>query len=91
MRYLVKLLRPPNGGIVLDPFMGSGTTGMAAILEDMDFIGMENVEEYKKIADQRIEFVRQNKELILKEGLKPEIIKKVKPKDSGSGLERVFE
>jgi len=89
MRYLVKLLRPPKRGIVLDPFMGSGSTGMAAILEDMDFIGFEQVSEYKEIADQRIRFVQDNKDLILKEGLKPEIVKKVKKTES-NGLDKVF-
>jgi hypothetical protein len=89
MRYLCRLLKTPVRGIVLDPFKGSGSTGMAAILEDMDFIGMENVEEYKNIADQRIEFVRQNKDLILEKGIKPEIIKKVKVKPD-DGLKKVF-
>jgi site-specific DNA-methyltransferase (adenine-specific) len=53
MRYLCKLITPP-GGIVLDPFMGSGSTGCAAILEDFRFIGMELDEEYFKIAEARI-------------------------------------
>ena len=53
MRYLCKLITPP-GGIVLDPFMGSGSTGCAAILEDFKFIGMELDEEYFKIAEARI-------------------------------------
>ena len=41
MRYLVRLTKTPTGGIVLDPFMGSGTTGCACALEGRDFIGIE--------------------------------------------------
>ena len=40
MRYLVRLITPPNG-IVLDPFNGSGTTGVACKLEGMNYVGME--------------------------------------------------
>ena len=55
MRYLVKLVTP-QGGLVLDPFMGSGSTGKACMLEGMRFIGMELSEEYVKIAEARIEY-----------------------------------
>lgn len=55
MRYLVKLVTP-QGGLVLDPFMGSGSTGKACMLEGMRFIGMELSEEYVKIAQARIEY-----------------------------------
>lgn len=51
---LIKALCPENG-IVLDPFMGSGTTGAAAIIENRNFIGMELDEQYFKIANERIE------------------------------------
>lgn len=44
MKYLVKLITPPKG-VVLDPFMGSGSTGLAALSEDRTFIGMEKDEE----------------------------------------------
>jgi len=54
MRYLCRLITPPNG-IILDPFMGSGSTGKAAILEGFDFIGIEREAEYLKIAEARIE------------------------------------
>lgn len=40
MRYLIRLITPP-GGIVLDPFAGSGTTGIAALLEAARFVGVE--------------------------------------------------
>jgi len=54
MRYLVRLTKTPTGGVVLDPFMGSGTTGMAAVLEGRDFIGIEREPEYFAIAEKRI-------------------------------------
>lgn len=54
MRYLVRMVTP-NGGIVLDPFMGSGTTGCAAMLEGMNFIGIDITPEYKEIAERRIQ------------------------------------
>ncbi len=54
MRYLVRLTSTPTGGIVLDPFMGSGTTGIAAVLEGRDFIGIELNAEYLEIAERRI-------------------------------------
>jgi len=53
MRYLVRLVTPP-GGTVLDPFMGSGTTGIAAALERFDFVGIERDPEYLEIAQARI-------------------------------------
>lgn len=54
MAYLVRLVTPP-GGIVLDPFMGSGSTGKAAMREGMRFIGCELSDEYLAIARARIE------------------------------------
>ena len=53
MRWLIRLACPPFG-TVLDPFMGSGTTGCAAVLEDRSFIGIERDEEYFQIARGRI-------------------------------------
>jgi site-specific DNA-methyltransferase (adenine-specific) len=53
MRYLVRLVTPPNG-VVLDPFMGSGSTGCAAMLEKVQFIGIELNQEYVDIAEKRI-------------------------------------
>lgn len=53
MRYLCRLITPPNG-VVLDPFMGSGSTGIAALLEGFNFIGMEREEKYMEIAKVRI-------------------------------------
>lgn len=53
MEYLCKLVCPP-GGIVLDPFLGSGTTGCAAIKLGFQFIGIEREAEYIEIAKRRI-------------------------------------
>jgi site-specific DNA-methyltransferase (adenine-specific) len=53
MRYLCRLVTPP-GGVVLDPFMGSGSTGKAALLEGFGFIGIEREAEYLEIARGRI-------------------------------------
>lgn len=56
MRYLCRLVTPP-GGLVLDPFMGSGSTGKAAVLEGFRFVGIEREAEYVEIARARIEAV----------------------------------
>jgi site-specific DNA-methyltransferase (adenine-specific) len=53
MRYLCRLITPPNG-IVLDPFTGSGSTGKAAMAEGFRFIGIEREAEYIEIARARI-------------------------------------
>ena len=53
MRYLCRLVTPP-GGLVLDPFMGSGSTGKAAILEGFKFIGIELDNAYMAVAQERI-------------------------------------
>lgn len=54
MQYLVRLITPPNGK-VLDPFCGSGTTGIACKLEGFEFVGLEQDAEYSKIAQSRID------------------------------------
>lgn len=53
MAYLIKLITPP-GGTVLDPFMGSGSTGVAAKEAGFQFIGIEREAEYFEIANKRI-------------------------------------
>ena len=53
MTYLIKLVTPP-GGITLDPFMGSGSTGVAAVQSGYEFIGIEREEDYYAIAEQRV-------------------------------------
>ena len=58
MRYLVRLTKTPTGGVVLDPFTGSGTTGIACVLEGREFIGIEREPEYVEIAEKRIAHYR---------------------------------
>jgi site-specific DNA-methyltransferase (adenine-specific) len=83
MQYLVKMITPPNG-IVLDPFCGSGTTGVACKLEGYIFVGMEQDPEYTKIAQSRIknyieipddykEEVIETKTTIIKNNIKPQL------------------
>jgi len=55
MRYLVKLITPP-GGVVLDPFMGSGSTGKGAVIEGFNFVGIEQDADYLDIARARIQW-----------------------------------
>ena len=56
MRWFVRLVTPPGGG-VLDPFLGSATTGMACALEGHQFIGIEREADYLPIAEGRIQAV----------------------------------
>jgi site-specific DNA-methyltransferase (adenine-specific) len=60
MQYLVRLVTPRNG-IVLDPFMGSGSTGKACAYEGFDFIGIDQSAEYVAIAQARIDFALADK------------------------------
>jgi site-specific DNA-methyltransferase (adenine-specific) len=53
MRWLVRLVTP-EGGLVLDPFCGSGSTGAAAVLEDRQFLGIEREDEYVDVACARL-------------------------------------
>ncbi len=61
LEYFCKLTRPPHGGIVLDPFMGSGTTCIAAINTGRKYCGIELEPEYFEIAQKRIAYARVNK------------------------------
>ncbi|RJL15314.1 site-specific DNA-methyltransferase [Paracoccus siganidrum] len=54
MRYLCRLITPP-GGVVLDPFMGSGSTGRGAVLEGFGFVGIEREGDFLAIARDRID------------------------------------
>jgi site-specific DNA-methyltransferase (adenine-specific) len=56
MRELVKIV--PEGGVVLDPFAGSGTTGVAAVMEHRRFVGVEITEHYAAVAAARLEKAR---------------------------------
>jgi DNA modification methylase len=76
MQYLVRMVTPPNG-IVLDPFCGSGTTGIACKLEGFEFVGIEQDAEYCKIAEARIQNYQEEPEEPLKfieEESKPKVI-----------------
>ena len=64
MRYLCRLITPP-GGIILDPFCGSGSTGKAATLEGFDFIGIDTDADYLAIAEARIAAVTRQEALAL--------------------------
>jgi DNA modification methylase len=57
MRYLVKLVTP-KGGVVLDPYSGSGTTCVAAVLEGVDFVGVEKSAPYVERGRIRVEMAR---------------------------------
>jgi site-specific DNA-methyltransferase (adenine-specific) len=59
MKYLVNLITPTNG-IVLDPFMGSGSTGLACLSEGFDFVGIELNENYFEISKKRLQEVLTN-------------------------------
>lgn len=61
MQYLVRLVTPKDG-VVLDPFMGSGSTGKACVYEDFNFIGIDQDLDYVDIAKARIEFAQDSKD-----------------------------
>ena len=63
MRHLCRLVTPPDG-MVLDPFMGSGSTGKAALLEGFNFTGIELSPEYVEIANRRISHEREKAALL---------------------------
>jgi len=63
MEYLCTLTKTPTGGVVLDPFMGAGTTGIACVNTDRDFIGIEKESEYFKIAQRRINDIQNNRNM----------------------------
>ena len=60
MRYLCRLVAP-KGGVIVDPFMGSGSTGKAAIAEGFGFVGIEMDQDYFEIACARIEAAHKQK------------------------------
>ena len=62
MRWLCRLVTPP-GGLILDLFVGSGSTGVAAVLEGFGFLGIEKEAEYVQIADQRIQHASRQPDL----------------------------
>jgi DNA modification methylase len=83
MRYLVRMITPPNG-IVLDPFNGSGTTGVACKVEGFNYVGIELDAEYCKISEARIEGWKAEIEMpetIQQNEVKKEIVEQETPKN----------
>jgi len=64
MRYLVKLVTPP-GGTVLDPFLGSGSTAVACVLEGFDWVGCEMTEDYWSMIEARVEWAHNQPKTLL--------------------------
>lgn len=62
MRHLVRLLTPP-GGVILDPFMGTGTTAVAAKMEGFNFLGCDLTPEYVEVANYRVDRTLTNRRL----------------------------
>ena len=75
MKYLVRLITPPKG-TVLDPFMGSGTTGMACKEEGFDFIGIEKESEYYEIAKCRIKATKEPEKTLFDENASDDTLQK---------------
>lgn len=73
MAYMCRLVTPP-GGLVLDPFMGSGSTGKACMREGFRFLGIEREAEYLAIARARIEHEARRHGVLAAEALPPEAI-----------------
>ena len=71
MEYLIKLVTP-EGGVVLDPFTGSGSTGKAALLNGYKFIGIELTDEYLPIIEGRLKWA--NEQASQKEEEKNEVL-----------------
>ncbi len=83
MRYLVRLVTPKDG-VVLDPFMGSGSTGVATLIEDFKFVGIEMDEDYYEIAKQRVKSYKEFTEFFEEKEIKKQKSKaRSKKKDSG--------
>ena len=57
-----------EGDLILDPFFGSGTTAVACVLNERNFIGIEREEEYVNLANKRIEGAKKNLNNVLRYG-----------------------
>jgi site-specific DNA-methyltransferase (adenine-specific) len=90
MQYLCRLITPPNGTI-LDPFMGSGSTGKAAMYEGFNFIGVELMEDHMAIAEARIKFAQKDAYEISIGIKKPKTPKKEESKEPETDLSTFFE
>jgi site-specific DNA-methyltransferase (adenine-specific) len=64
MRYLVKLVTPP-AGTVLDPFLGSGSTAVACVLEGFEWVGCEMTEDYWPIIEARVQWAENQPRTLL--------------------------
>lgn len=62
MRYLVKMVKMPGENLILDPFMGSGTTAVACVLEGCGFVGIDQDEMSVRIAEHRVKYAREKGE-----------------------------
>jgi DNA modification methylase len=78
MRWLTKLVTPP-GGTVLDVFMGSGTTGVAAAFEGCGFVGIEQNPDYFEVAKARIDYAKVRRTVIAKLETHEETVKNAAP------------
>lgn len=90
MEYLCTLTKTPTGGLVLDPFMGSGTTCVACVNTGRDFIGIEKSKEYCEIAKKRIihSACKHKKIKIKDKKCEPKIKQKIKYNVKPNGLDR---
>jgi len=70
MRHLVRLVCPPNG-VVLDPFLGSGTTAVAAVLEGFEWVGCELTEDYWPIIEARVAWAEKERTAQTSEATQP--------------------
>lgn len=93
IEYLCRLITPP-GGTILDPFMGSGSTGKAAMYEGFNFIGIELMEEYLTISEARIEAARKDAYEISIGAKSPKVVAKKEAateEQSNSSINKFFE
>jgi DNA modification methylase len=67
MRHLISLVTP-EGGVVLDPFLGSGTTACAAILDGFQWVGCELTEDYWPLIEARVAWAEEEREWALING-----------------------
>ena len=79
MAYLCRLIGGQKESVILDPFMGSGTTGIAAVTEGFKFIGVERDPEYFEIACARIEAAIENPDILKAKAPKKPKAKTTKP------------
>lgn len=84
MRWLCRLITPP-GGLILDAFMGSGSTGVAALREEFCFIGIEREKEYFDISRKRLN-ARVNEKVLVESSIIK--LRKKKPPHSEQGVNR---